>query len=269
MLKIGEFARLSQVSIKTLRHYDQLGLLRPSQVDPESGYRFYEVGQLKDMMRIQALKDCGLALEEIAHLLQTTDMQAVQALLAQRVEVQKQVVLEEQARLQRLLARVEQLASVEHAGQHYDVVLKQSEPLTLVGLRQSVVTTQEIGPFAWKVLHQLEAQKLVPAGPLIHLYYEECGSGEGIDLFVGASVAALPASLPGLLCERLSGEIQLACVLYRGDYTEIYAAYAALNRWLAATGYLPNGPAREIYHYSPLHSSDCTSYITEIQYPIR
>ncbi|MBO0795674.1 MAG: MerR family DNA-binding transcriptional regulator [Ktedonobacteraceae bacterium] len=94
MLKIGEFARLSQVSIKTLRHYDALGVLQPSQIDPENGYRLYEVGQLADVVRILALKDCGFALEEIAQLLRTHDVAAIEALLRQRVTIQQRLVKE-------------------------------------------------------------------------------------------------------------------------------------------------------------------------------
>jgi DNA-binding transcriptional MerR regulator len=93
MLKIGEFARLSQVSGKTLRHYDLLGLLRPFYIDPESGYRLYEIGQLADMMRILALKDCGFVLDEIADLLLTSDVQATEALLNQHVTAPQQVVV--------------------------------------------------------------------------------------------------------------------------------------------------------------------------------
>ena len=140
MLKIGEFARLSQVSLKTLRHYDTLGLLRPSQIDPENGYRWYDLDQLADMMRILALKDCGCALEEIAHLLHTQDEDALQELLKLRVNAQHERVREEQARLGRVLARVQQLAMMQTAGSLYDVALKQTEPLTLLGMRGQVAT---------------------------------------------------------------------------------------------------------------------------------
>src|SRR5258708_14361847 len=124
MLKIGEFARLSQVSMKTLRHYDTLGLLRPTHIDPENGYRLYDIQQVADMMRIQALKDCVFALEEIAQLLQTHDVSSIEALLNQRIRAQQQLVSDEQTRLQRLVARHKLLSSTEHIP-HYDVVLKQ------------------------------------------------------------------------------------------------------------------------------------------------
>jgi DNA-binding transcriptional MerR regulator len=267
MLKIGEFARLSQVSLKTLRHYDTMGILHPSQIDAENGYRLYELAQLADMMRIQALKDCGFALEEIAHLMQTHDTKAIEELLNQRVAAQQQVVAEEQARLQRLLARVKQLSTAEHI-RPYDVVLKRTEPLTLVGLRECVAGTEQIGPLAWKVLGCLEQHKLALVGPLIHLYYDESGFDEGIDLFVGAAVAALPDVTDGLCCERLSEGQQVACVLYRGDYQDIRNGYIALNFWLSTSGYQRVGPCREIYLRSPVDTADSASYLTELQIPI-
>ena len=69
MLKIGEFSRLSQISIHALRHYDKLGLLQPSDVDPFTGYRHYTLQQLPRAHRIMALKEMGLSLEQISIML--------------------------------------------------------------------------------------------------------------------------------------------------------------------------------------------------------
>src|SRR6266404_7353666 len=67
MLKIGDFSRLSQVSVKTLRYYDEVGLLKPTQVDQVSGHRYYSVAQLRQLHRILALRDLGFSLEQIAY----------------------------------------------------------------------------------------------------------------------------------------------------------------------------------------------------------
>lgn len=267
MLKIGEFARLSQVSIKTLRHYDSLGVLRPSQVDSESGYRLYEMSQLVDVIRILAFKDCGFSLEEIAQLVCRYDTRELETLLRQRIAAQRQLVVEEQARLQRMIARTKQLAEMHHVPL-YDVALKQTEPLTLVGLRRCVATTTEIGPFAQEVALYCEQHAVVSTGPLIHLYYDEAPLDNGFDLFVGLPVTALPSELADLRCERLAGGKQVACIIYRGDYVKIQGAYSALDCWLSTSSYRLAGPCREIYHRSPLHSNDPASYITEIQYPL-
>ena len=70
MLKIGEFSRLSQVTVKALHHYDELGLIKPVHIDPVSNYRFYEVSQLPRIHRIMALKEMGLSLEQIGMMLE-------------------------------------------------------------------------------------------------------------------------------------------------------------------------------------------------------
>jgi DNA-binding transcriptional MerR regulator len=269
MLKIGEFARISQVSIKALRHYDAIGLLPPARIDHESGYRFYEIEQLGDLARILALKDCGFALEEIAELLKTRDALDIKAMLRQRIVEQQQLIAEEQARLHRITARLQQLERVDAPDSAFDVMLKRAEPLTLLGQRQTVATTQEIGPFARVVWGQLEQHGVMPVGPLVHLYYDENVGSELIDLFVGAPVMMVPVDGIDLRCERLLGGDLLACTIYRGDYGEIGAGYAALERWVAASNYQITGPYREIYHRSPLHTADPASYITEIQCPVK
>lgn len=268
MLKIGEFARLSQVSIKTLRHYDALGVLRPVLVDPESGYRLYDIGQLVEVVRILALKDCGFALEEIARLLRAYDAQTLEALLQQRIAAQERLVVDEQARLQRMIARTKQLAEADR-WPLYDVALKQTEPLTLVGLREAVPTTAEIGPLAQKMVWHCAQHAVVSAGPLVHLYYDESQLEEGLDLFAGMPVAALPTELGELTCVRLPGGEQVACVIYRGDYLTIHRAYGALDRWLSTSPYRQAGPCREIYHRDPSHTDNPADYITEIQYPLQ
>jgi DNA-binding transcriptional MerR regulator len=267
MLKIGEFARLSQVSMKTLRHYDRLGLLQPSAVDPENGYRLYRLEQLVDMMRIQALKDCGFSLEAIVPLLQSHDADHITALLHERVAAQQQVIADEQARLQRLIGRIELLSANEPAPK-YDVAVKRTEPLTLVGLRRRLASASDIEPLVWTVVRYFEQHGLVLVGSMVHLYHDVTTYPENIEVFVGAPVMALPAAIGELVIERLAGGEQVACVLHRGDYSDITRPYLALNQWLVSTGYQLSGARREIYHRSPLHTPDSAAYLTEIQYPI-
>lgn len=69
MLKIGDFSKLSRVSIRMLRHYDEIGLLKPIWIDPESGYRYYGAEQLPIVGRIKALKDMGFGLAVIGEIL--------------------------------------------------------------------------------------------------------------------------------------------------------------------------------------------------------
>jgi DNA-binding transcriptional MerR regulator len=273
VLKIGEFARITQVSIKTLRHYDAMGLLRPAHIDPESGYRFYSMDQIVDMLHLLALKDCGFGLEKISHLMRQHDAPAIERLLRERITAQDDLVATEQARLRRMTARLQQIVAT-NADEVFDIALKRTEPITLVGKRGYVASTDEIGPFAVAVVGQLAQAAIAFTRPLVHLYFDGDDdestneTDDRIELFVGAPVVAIPRVLGEFECQRLPGGDQVACVIYRGDYVSIGKAAQALDRWIVTSGYRQSGPCREIYHRSPAHTDDPDQYLTELQFPI-
>src|SRR4030042_2882886 len=103
MLKIGDFSRLARVTVKALRYYDELGLLKPAKIDSFTGYRYYSADQLPRLHRIIALKDMGLSLEEIARLLQDdVSISHILDLLHTKREAQQRRLEEESERLKRV-----------------------------------------------------------------------------------------------------------------------------------------------------------------------
>src|SRR5271165_1208003 len=110
MLKIGEFSQLGQVTVRTLHHYDNLGLLKPVFIDPDSDYRYYSIEQLPRLNRIVALKDLGLSLDQIAHLL-ASDVSAAEmrGMLELRQAELAQHITAEQATMARVAARLRQI----------------------------------------------------------------------------------------------------------------------------------------------------------------
>jgi DNA-binding transcriptional MerR regulator/effector-binding domain-containing protein len=268
LLKIGDFARIGQVSIKALRHYDALGLLRPARVKRESSYCFYDLAQLSELARILALKDCGFSLEAIAQLLRIRNADEIAEMLRVRVDAQRQLIATEEARLRRSSARLGQLASVKGNEAQRDVALKRSEPLSLLGLRRRVLGQREIGPFAVSVVERLAAEGIRPMRTLVHLYCEVASDIEAYDLFVGATVSGAPQDEAAWARECLPAGELLASVIYRGDYPQIGSAYAALGHWLLASDYEATGPCLEVYHRSPAHTATPEEYVTEIQDPV-
>jgi len=96
MIRIGDFSKLSRIPVKTLRYYDEMGLLQPVQVDPFTGYRLYEYSQLSDLNRILALKDLGFSLEEIGRLLDDgLSVEQMRGMLKLRETEARQMVQEE------------------------------------------------------------------------------------------------------------------------------------------------------------------------------
>jgi DNA-binding transcriptional MerR regulator len=110
MLKIGDFARLSNVSVRTLRYYDDLGLIAPARVDELTGYRYYSIDQLPRLNRLLALKDLGFSLDQIARVLieGVTHAQLRGMLVLKRAEVED-LLSEEQRRLERIEARLREI----------------------------------------------------------------------------------------------------------------------------------------------------------------
>src|SRR5215510_12388342 len=110
MFRIGEFSKLSRVSVRMLRYYDQLGLLQPSHTDPFTNYRYYSADQLLRLNRILALRDLGFSLDQIANMLdeELSQEQLKGMLRLKRAEIEQQIETE-QLRMARLEARIHQM----------------------------------------------------------------------------------------------------------------------------------------------------------------
>jgi DNA-binding transcriptional MerR regulator len=144
MIKIGDFARLSQASVVTLRYYDELDLLKPVKVDTFTGYRYYSADQLPRLNRILALKDLGFALDQVKLMLveELTLEQLRGMLKAQRAEIEKRVA-GEQERLVRIEARLRQI-ELEDKMPDYDVVVKTVPAMWVAACRVTILANDQV-----------------------------------------------------------------------------------------------------------------------------
>src|SRR5262245_44477817 len=138
MLKIGDFSKLVQVSVRMLRHYDRLGLLRPIRIDADTGYRYYGVHQMARLNRILALKDLGLSLAQIAAVLdQPLSAEQLRGMLRLQQADLRQRVEREQARLARVDARLRLIAQ-EGTMSHDGVIVKPVAAQTVAAAREAI-----------------------------------------------------------------------------------------------------------------------------------
>src|SRR6266567_2343001 len=145
VLKIGEFARVAQVSLATLRHYEKSGLLKPMVLDPDTGYRYYSLDQLPRLNRILALKELGFSLEQIARILEEDLLlEQLRGMFILKQAQTQQMIDTEQARLTRIAARLRQ---IEQEGKMpaYEVLLKQVDPLLVASIRDRIPIISERG----------------------------------------------------------------------------------------------------------------------------
>src|ERR1041385_586047 len=143
MFRIGEFAQIAQVSTRQLRHYDQLGLLRPDHTDPQTGYRYYSIRQLPRLNRILALKELGLSLEQIGPLIENRISPAeLRGMLTMKRAQIEQSLQAEQARLRHIESRI---AQIDHQGgiEGYDVIVKSVAATPFLSLRASFAGMDE------------------------------------------------------------------------------------------------------------------------------
>jgi DNA-binding transcriptional MerR regulator len=269
MLKIRDFARLGQVSIRTLRYYDELGILSPVRVNPDTGYRLYAAAQLAQLHRILALKDLGFPLEDILPLVHTQPSTAhLRALLHQKLDALQQHIRDEQARLQRVEARLQALEQ-EIPMSLDTIVLKRIDPLCVIALHGQVATDAELTPLFAELATQLNRAKLTTSAPALAVWddHDRGIDDEGFDVLVALPIAGNIPATAHIAVQTLPAVETMACVVHQGNLDQLAHAYEALHRWVQLNDYRVVGPSRTVY----INSDDPTpsdAVIVEVQLPV-
>ena len=269
MFKIGDFSKLSQVSVKTLRYYDEIGLLRPSEIDRFTGYRYYTASQLSRLNRILLLKDLGLSLDQIGHLLED-DLPPAQLrgmLKLRQAEIEHSIE-DEEARLVRVAALLNQIEQ-ENATtvSQYDIVIKKVAPVRIASIRDVVANYDAQGEL-WGELGAYLAQHNVKAvAPCLTIDHNDSYKERDVDLEVCEVIdAALPAT-DRVKVRELPAVEQMACTVHHGPFNLLSHGYQALMQWAEASGYRFCGPSREVY-LQVSETGDESTNVAEIQIPV-
>src|SRR5512147_24053 len=173
MIRIGDLSKLSRISAKTLRYYDEMNLLKPVEVDALTGYRLYEYSQLSTLHRILALKDLGFSLEEIGRLLDgDLSVEQMRGMLKLRETEARQRVREEGERLERIRARLRQIEQ-EDGMSKYDVVIKKVNEIRVASVRGVVPSPPEQGGLWQELEGYLALQHVRPTSACFTLYHDD------------------------------------------------------------------------------------------------
>ncbi|MEM9003685.1 MAG: MerR family transcriptional regulator [Cyanobacteria bacterium P01_F01_bin.86] len=272
MLKIGDFSRLSRVSVRALRLYDQMGLLKPAQVDSFTGYRYYSAEQLSRLNQIVAFKDLGFSLEQITQLLndQIPPAQIRGMLRLRQAEVQ-QLIEDEERRLQLIEARLQQIEQSDPASL-YNVVLKQVEAQSVVAIRDVLPTCRDIKHLHAELKDALRHQNVAIVGFLQTLWHDAEYQLENVDAEAIVSVSQPFSGSKRVQSYTLPKVTQMACVVHQGSYDTVVQAFNALLHWIEANNYQIAGPNREVYLKSSVTDADfwegSDQSVVEIQFPV-
>lgn len=264
MLKIGEFSRLVDVPVKTLRYYDEIGLFKSDYIDEQTGYRFYSFEQLPRLNRLLALKDLGMSLSQIDQLLQE-DLSADQL---RGMLLLKQAELEDLSRdIRERIARVDarlSLIETEDKMPDYEVVIKTVDPVLVASREESIPDYETIGPVMGRLYNEVVAHivkhKGQFAGPGITVWHENLKAEASLPI-----KKSIPEGDDVKVHELPGG--QMACLVHHGGFEGFPRAYQAGVQWIEANGYEITGPNREVYlQFRP--DGNPKDYVTEIQFPV-
>jgi DNA-binding transcriptional MerR regulator len=267
MLKIGDFARLCQVPVKTLRYYDDLGLLKPARFDGVNGYRYYAVDQLPRLNRLLALKELGFSLEQIERILNegVTHEQLRGMLMFKRAEAEHRLK-EEEGRLARIEAKLREIEQ-EDRMPDYEVAVKLVEPVLIAACRVRIPTNDMVpdvlGEAYRRTYQHVNANGAKALEPCMALWHTTADTHSDED---AEAVVPVDRPLPqgdGVTVYELAGGT-FASAVHHGEFAEFTQLHPAVLRWIDANGYRITGPSREVY----LSNSDRANSVTEVQYPV-
>jgi DNA-binding transcriptional MerR regulator/effector-binding domain-containing protein len=264
-LGIGDFARATHLSVKTLRHYHETGVLVPLEVDAQTGYRRYGSDQIVTAQVIRRFRALDMPLEEIRAVLGAQDIEARNELISAHL-----------GRLESSLARTQSAVAslrglLQHSARSSARIEQRSVDATMAAAIIQVVDAKDA--LTWyqgavaELYATLAAQHVPTTGPAGGIFSNALFSdtrGEAI-IFVPCGTTVRPM---GRVLPLVVPQIELATMMHVGPHTDIDLAYGALATYVAQHALAIEGPIREYYLVGPHETADATVWRTEIGWPI-
>ena len=261
-LSIGEFSRITHLSIKALRRYHEAGLLVPARVDPGSAYRYYELDQVPTAQVIHRFRELGMPVREVRELVAVSDPDVRAAIIAQhlrRLEAELDETRAAVVSLRRLL---------EPDPAPLEVHVHRVEATSAAGVRGIVDLDNAL---AWYADAMAELDEVLAtaaiAGPPGGLYDNELFTEER-----GTMVVYVPVADPPVRSGRVEPFVvpaaELATTVHAGSHDDIDVTYAALGVFVSQQALAVAGPVREVYLVGPRDTDNRAAWRTEISWPI-
>lgn len=271
MLTIGEFSKICRVSAKTLRYYDEIGLLRPVRTDSATGYRYYDIEQLETMLFIERLKSYSFSLEEIRAVINAENCgedKMCLAFMRKKDEIRKQ--LED---CSRILAQLdEDISTIKQGGsvmdylRDIDVRLAEVPEMYILSVRKTVQEDRFPDEYAacyGKLFRRIAADRLTVSGAPMVLFHSSEFTPAGLD-----TEFAVPVREYATGTRDLRPGLCLKTVVH-GDYSALPSVYARQAEWAENEGYQCTGALFEVYVTDPSQTADEKDLVTEVYLPVK
>lgn len=270
MFKIGDFSKLSRISIRMLRHYDDINLLTPKKIDEFTGYRYYDVSQLSIANRIQALKNMGFSLDAIKHILKEYDnTESLKKYLKLHYLQMQEKSYEIQNQILVIKNTIEQLEKGSN-NMKYDVIIKNFPKLDVISLRKVIPTYNDEGLLWEQLKKEMIHQNVNCANPCYSMaeFFDKGYKEDNVDVEVRLAVLGKYKDTEDVKF-KTTEPVTAATVIMKGDYSKISEACEAIGNWIDNNGYELDGNVFSIYHVNPSMDDNPENWVTEICFPVR
>lgn len=265
MLQIGEFSKICQVSIKTLRHYDKLGLLAPAEVDRFTGYRYYLPEQIDKMNYIQRLKRYGFSLEEVQRLLAVTDGAELLAALRRqrdRLKMEQQETAAILSELQTHISVFERTGDIMTYQKNYSIELRRAPAMNVL-TKRAMMGVDEFGKYYGMLFERVPQERVTPTGLNGARYHDEefDRNASDVEVFIGIKEREK--------ADMVMEPCECAMTVHRGGYSTLSEAYGAVVSWIIENGYMIAGAPFDLYIKTQFDSLAPEDWETEVYFPVR
>lgn len=270
MLRIGDFSRLSRISIRMLRHYDEIKLLAPETVDTFTGYRYYSESQLPEASRIMALRGMGFGLSDIRDLLHKYhDPEKLEAYLRGKYDEILQQIRELQGQATQLETALRRIGK-DGLSMNYDVVQKEIPERYVASVRQ-IIPAYDQEQILWNILMKETAGMNLRCDTQFRgaaVFHDEGYKERDVDVEIQMPVKGHYENTEHVVFKTVPA-VLIASATYQGSYAKINEVNASVAAWLRDNGGEINGPCFSIYHVSPADTENPEELVTEICYPVK
>ncbi|WP_449385960.1 MerR family transcriptional regulator [Cellulomonas soli] len=266
LLTIGEFSRLSMLSIRMLRHYDEHGVLAPTWVDPHSGYRHYHPDLLRTAGRVRALRDAGVGVHDLAACAPFVDAARLRAVLLERRQAAAAEVAAASSRLRDIDRFIDELESPAMSTPITRTVI----PARQVASVRDVVPTYADEGLLWQRLGAglaASGAQVSPDALSVAVFHDEEYAERDVDVEVQLDVLAPFTDVDGVRFVQVPA-VDAAVGELRGSYEGVGAVMADLGDWMAEQGLRPAGPMFNIYVVGPQTDPDPAAWVTQVCLPV-
>ncbi|OBR97147.1 MULTISPECIES: MerR family transcriptional regulator [Clostridium] len=276
MYTIGQFSKIGNVSTKMLRYYDKIGLIKPTFVNPENQYRYYEKHQVQDILKINRLKKYKFSLDEIKQIIKDKSNSTLEKFLSKQISLFETEIQQSNDILLHLKHSMDQLQKGEdimNSKRNFHVLIDTLKDTTVLSIRDTI-SMDNIGNLIGKVFENIYRNGLSPFGNIRTIYYDQ-DFDQNSDNDFDHNNADIEVCIPvnrQLKTDTVSTKVLKGGLYvhttFIGPYSEIGEAYAELLDWINKNSYKIAGPPHDEYIKGPDSKCSHNEFVTEVYFPI-